>query len=126
VTGALRRRALIACLCLAAQSFALAHLFLVVHSKCAEHGEVVHGQHHEADASGLTHLVSSDGDLAATDDHDHCQTFAEPRDHRIAPPVLGIDVLAPIAAACASETATVVTPRALYRLAPKASPPHAA
>ena len=121
MTGHVRRRALIACLCLAAQSFALAHLFLVVHNRCSEHGEVVHGEGHHDHGDGLARW-----DIGGTEsdaDHDHCQTFAEPRDHRIDPPVFAVTLAAATELTLASELAAPVTTRPLYRLAPKVSPP---
>ena len=61
--------------------------------------------------------------LAEFPDCPGCQTFAEPRDHRIAPPVLAIALAAATERALPSELAPPVTTRPLYRLAPKVSPP---
>ena len=124
MTGHVRRRALVACLCLAAQSFALAHLFLVVHDRCSEHGEVVHGDDHHDHGDGLARWDIGGAERSTrSGDHDHCQTFAEPRDHRITPPVVSITLAATTALTLPSELAAPVTTRPLYRLAPKVSPP---
>jgi hypothetical protein len=125
VSGRRTPRALIASLCLAAQAFALAHLFLVVHTRCDEHGEVVHGDdHHERDTDDTTTRWATGGDETGAPDHDHCQTFAEPRELRTDTVHAAF---APVATslAQATEHAPPVTARPLYRIAPKSSPPAA-
>lgn len=123
---------LVATVCLAAQAFALAHLFLVVHTRCAEHGEVIH---EDAHATPRTSQAAPAGDLTTWDDaapadsHDgadhHCETFAERRDVRTDRPV-DPSVLVVVAATPTPLLLEARAPaRPLYRLAPKVSPPHA-
>lgn len=120
-------RAFVASICLAAQAFALAHLFLVVHRRCDEHGDVVHGDvahgDHRRDKSDGRYAVFGVGSDAADADHDHCQTFAEPRDSRIAQ-ITDVAAIAGSIVDLPTMRATPVATRPLYRLAPKASPPH--
>jgi hypothetical protein len=123
VTGPRARRALIASICLAAQAFALAHLFLVVHTRCDEHGEVVHGDHY--DGGDDAQLAFGVGTGEGEHEHEHCQTFAEPRELR-AERACVVAVTAQTELAQPTELAAPVSTRPLYRLAPKVSPPHAA
>jgi hypothetical protein len=114
---------LIACVCLAAQAFALAHLFLVVHERCDEHGEIEHGAHDAADGDHARLAESRGGGGHAEAGHDHCQTFAERRDVGGEPPVLLATGIVAIACTEPDVDQPRVATRPLYRLAPKASPP---
>jgi hypothetical protein len=130
-----RRRALtlawIAGVCLVVQVVATVHLVLVRHVVCPTHGDLAHagGAHPQVDrAPGPD---STDRiDAAATDDEvgadDHCQLLGERRD---VPPTTSPTPLVVLAPAEDDAVAPVALPapaRALYRLAPKISPPHPA
>ncbi len=127
-----RLRLAIAGLCLVAQAFALMHLFAVPHVRCAEHGELVHAgeETRQAEIAPGAEL----GDLGAADSleataleleahaDDHCMALSERRDLRIhlvaqlaAPP----QVLGEVEYESRARRSAV----ALYRLAPKISPP---
>lgn len=137
-----RVRLAVASLCLLAQTFALVHLFAVRHVRCAEHGDMVHVERgHAAHAAG--ERVSPPADLreAAISEHqvlrasglaieahqdDHCMALSERRDLRTlevkavvsAPPEL-------LGELTFVSQAPPLVARALYRLAPKISPPAA-
>lgn len=127
----LRARTLaIAGLCLIAQALALAHLFVVRHARCAEHGEVIHvAAAADASASGARQAPGSasaapaPGEPGDPDGHDHCQWLSELRDHArrapqidLVPPPLDLE-------RAALPPAPPDRARPLYRLAPKISPP---
>lgn len=127
-------RIALALVCLAAQVGAGIHAVAVRHERCAEHGEVVHGDDHGhgavagAEPRALRAPQLDDGAAAAShdEDHDHC---AVPLLRRQAEPGFCLPALiAPGAppSVPAPVAAPVVATRALYLLAPKASPPAAA
>lgn len=110
----------------------LAHLLAVRHERCAEHGEVVHaGAEPSAHELAATHderlaSVRSAAGEAEHDDHEHCQAVSD----RGATGAAGSPALA-----CADVTAgdsiavahaAPARACALYRLAPKISPPRTA
>lgn len=132
-----RRRLAIAGLCLVAQAFALVHLFAVPHVRCAEHGELVHAgeELREQPERAERAMRAEIGDVGAADsieataleieahEDDHCMALSERRDLRIhlvaqlaAPP----QVLGEVEY---ESRAPLFVVRALYRLAPKISPP---
>ena len=139
-----RRRAplgvLLALVCVLAQLGAALHLGLVRHVRCAAHGELMHADMHEdshahgeATAAVLAAVevatqavVFDTGAPGATPEHTHdqCQALAGHSTEPTAPSVL---VAAPPVTvsppALVAQTPAVVV--ALYRLAPKASPPTA-
>lgn len=127
-------RTAIATLCLAAQAWALAHLLVIRHEVCAEHGDAVHAADVVPEASHPPAAPGADPDAsayrgsqreAAEDHHDHCTWLSEHRADRGAPTAL--TTAPPIAGeALAAPAAPPSTVRALYRLAPKISPPRAA
>lgn len=118
------------------QVLATVHLVLVRHVVCPEHGEVMHaGEAHAADradagdaggddADARVRAARADADPADADDH--CQLLTERRD--VGPrSAATIDVaLAPVAVERPAPLSLPARTRALYRLAPKISPPHAA
>lgn len=124
----------IAVLCVAAQLFGLAHMVVVEHERCAEHGELVHGDGHApgAVAAPIARVTTTAASRAlpawpdeADGDHEHCLSATERRDLRAArveAPVLvrsaGLQAIHP--------AGTVAIARALYRTAPKTSPPQLA
>lgn len=140
-----RVRLAVASLCLLAQAFALVHLFAVRHVRCAEHGDMVHVEPgHAAHGAAAGERVSPPADLreAALSEHqvlrasglaieahqdDHCMALSERRDLRTlevkavvsAPPEL-------LGELTFVSQAPPLVARALYRLAPKISPPAAA
>jgi hypothetical protein len=105
------------------------HMLLVEHSRCAEHGELVHtGEAHHHDASAHVETggpafenVSDDASEAA---HEHCALMADRRDALAA-------VVEAQVSSCRIEAAEGVRPPepfALvadkrFRVAPKNSPP---
>lgn len=103
----------------------MAHLFLVVHQRCAEHGEIEHGAHEAAPGDDhASHWTDGGGGTAADADHDHCQTFAERRDLRADRPAIAAAPMAVADTAHALYDAAIPA-RPRYLLAPKASPPAA-
>lgn len=127
-----RRRsiAIAACLALCSQLVALLHLWLVPHTRCAEHGETVH------DARGHAARVTADEprELSASpsapgaaldDGHDHCQLLTERRAAHVERPTgtLPLGAVAGAVAPCLEHVPATTT---LYRIAPKVSPPVAA
>lgn len=119
--------AIAACVALCSQLFALAHLWLVPHTQCAEHGETIHGESHGepvvADPQEPRLAFEAARSQGSNDDgHDHCQLLTDRRpwanDRIETAPVL--------VAAGGGEyhvASRIVVVRALYRTAPKASPP---
>lgn len=118
--------AIAACLALWGQLFSLAHLLLVPHTQCAEHGETVHGEGAQLEVAALV----ADSDVSSArptgeptrDEHDHCEVVSDRR-VTTAPRVA---LLLTVHAIPLHEPAiAVATPalRPLYRLAPKISPP---
>ena len=122
-----------AVLCLLAQVFATVHLVVVRHEVCADHGEVVHagGDHGDAPAGAAgtgdaTIQARAAADAGHGDDDDHCRLLTERRaaggggspSLHATPGV--------IEAKAAMPESLPARTSALYRLAPKISPPHAA
>ncbi len=105
------------------------HMLLVEHSRCAEHGELVHGgEAHHNDAS--THVETdrlafeSDSIDASGEAHEHCALSVDRRD---ATPSIVQAKVAPCPIE-ASPSATPDDPFTLvaterFRIAPKNSPP---
>ncbi len=111
-------------LCIVAQVFAVAHLVLVRHARCAEHGEVTHASesHGEARPVGPDAVLAASDSGAAADD-DHCEWLSERRDIRHASaPVFTTIPVGHVAPPAVDHLVLAVT-RPLYRLAPKLSPP---
>jgi hypothetical protein len=119
--------AAVAALCLAAQLAIVAHAALVEHVRCPLHGDFVHpGSHHDDHA----HHAPGDRPSAVPVDehhdgeHEHCAVLAHRRE---APPAVApLDVasdelgwLGPPALRSVPRAAAV----ALFRVAPKHSPP---
>lgn len=125
-------------LCLVAQAFALVHLFAVRHVRCAEHGEMVHVDREPREPAALAAREQATQDLEeasaqdvvrptglAIEAHqdDHCMALSERRDLRtleVQQLVSAPEVLAEVTYLYRAPAAVV---RALYRLAPKISPP---
>ena len=114
-----------AALAIAAQLFTLIHVALVRHERCAEHGEVVHRGHAEADSLALrapvpvgNHVVESSH---TEQSHDHCGVATERRHQSYGQPAQstapGVPDVQPSPLALLADTVAV------YRRAPKTSPP---
>jgi hypothetical protein len=114
-----------------AQLSSAAHLALVHHERCPEHGEWVHAREHQAEldagstqgAPGLEATVAQGG---LEDDHDHCFALSERRDATLSSssadqlPGLTIDTDAGRSQGSQHIAAS------LYAFAPKTSPPELA
>ncbi|HUH01174.1 MAG TPA: hypothetical protein VML75_04215 [Kofleriaceae bacterium] len=123
----------IAVLCMVAQLLSLAHLVVVEHERCHEHGELIHGDGHEArsvappapsTATPTARVLPGQSD-EADGDHDHCLSATERRDLRLARVEVAATI-SPDQSDAIPRTATTPVVRALYRSAPKTSPPHLA
>lgn len=122
----------IAGLCMVAQLLSLAHLVVVEHERCPEHGELIHGDGHEADslaapvsipAATRARVLPAHPDEPDAE-HDHCLSATERRDLRLAR--VDAPAMMPPAQSDAHphRATTPAVTRALYRSAPKTSPPH--
>ncbi len=113
--------------CLVAQVLGTMHMALVQHTRCAEHGELVHAG--EDAALPSLPAVSDDVDVVAeraadvdADAHEHCEVFFERERAVTVEP--GSAALAWTPAAVVPLTPVVLPPLSrLYAGAPKTSPP---
>lgn len=125
----------VAALCVIAQLLPIVHIVLVRHARCAVHGEVIHvsdgadhsSPDHAAPAAPSSHGAATIAHAAsdhAEDAHDTCRFVGDRRDAVLAtPPALAaLPAYAP-AATIAPAAAARLPQVALYRLAPKLSPP---
>lgn len=133
-----RVRLAVASICLLAQAFALVHLFAVRHVRCAEHGDMVHVERgHGAPVEGR---VSAPADLReaprsahqvlrasglAIEAHqdDHCMALSERRELRTHAAIALVSMPALLGELTYEYREPALVARALYRLAPKISPP---
>lgn len=102
------------------------HAALVRHALCAEHGEPVHAGSSVTAAGIVTvtdSVVPSESAKASPDEHDHCKILAGAS--RIAPSErsLAIPLSLCVDAGLAAGEAVVDPSVAVFRLAPKTSPP---
>ena len=113
-----------ALVCLVLQATTVAHLALVQHSYCAVHGEFVHGSHTEA-----PNTEQQAGWHAGEEDerHEHCPVAQLQRAPVVPQP---LTVILPQPAFLAANRATAppvsasfVRSQAIWRSAPKTSPP---
>lgn len=123
----------IATVCLLSQSSGIAHNLLVRHATCAEHGEIIHPSGDVPSVGGSTTEVAAHAVLGGAGEsqstkghgHDHCLAVARGRGH------VGLRAVAatvttdrPAEAIVAFEAGLRGSDSyALYRLAPKNSPP---
>jgi hypothetical protein len=135
--GGSRRRAswlavLVAPLCLIGQFSGIAHNLLVQHATCAEHGELVHTAGLQQ-TDGVGSAVPADaavrgsapGEAVEEHGHDHCLAVAHGRGHiglQSAGAAVSLDATPPALGSVTDGDAVAVSV-ALYRLAPKNSPP---
>ena len=124
-----RACALAALLALFLQGSGGGHMLLVEHTRCAEHGELVHeggAHHHGAPERAETNSVAfrsspADGSEEA---HEHCALAADRRDALVA--IVEAQVSAYLIEARQSVTpayAFVPADAERFRIAPKSSPP---
>jgi len=127
-----RSALLFACLWLLAQLASGAHLALVPHAVCAEHGELVEVNASASDGapeapdSGPRSDPGSESPSEGVDGHDHC-FLAASREQRPLP-ASSAPCISPGDAGVVDERAndaTTLPSFALYLLAPKHSPPTA-
>jgi hypothetical protein len=133
--GAPGRRArglLLAVLLAAAQGSAWLHAAVVAHVTCLEHGESIHAavaSSHDADprdeGPDANRLTGAEAGVAA---HDHCAGGAllRWRDVALAAPASSGSPVASVTATLDGQPFGTGAASALYRLAPKTSPPRAA
>ncbi|MFW2390547.1 MAG: hypothetical protein ACN4G0_19585 [Polyangiales bacterium] len=120
--------ALAALLALMLQGSSGGHMLLVEHSRCAEHGELVHGSgadHHGSNAPTSADSASVQGTSPAHEDaHDHCTVSVDRRDAPASIDDSGwraYSFTTLLSRAPANDLFSVRSHR--YRLAPKTSPP---
>ena len=119
--------ALAACLGLVSQLVALVHLWLVPHTRCAEHGETIHDDRPHAPRLARTPNVLAVDDASSEssleDGHDHCQILTERR----APGGSHVTSVAGVTSIVDAPFVVGERPEGagppLYRIAPKVSPP---
>lgn len=106
----------------------VAHFARVTHGLCAAHGEAIHIKDPPA---GHTHVAreglgfTGDEPLTESHDHDHCVVALAANEHTLAAAPHGVPSMALAVLRELPPFADVGTSadRALYRLAPKLSPP---
>ncbi|HEX7479569.1 MAG TPA: hypothetical protein VF331_17320 [Polyangiales bacterium] len=109
----------------------LAHLVLVHHSVCPEHGELVHSDEAESaarassPAPGRSAALSAGHAPDAAHAHDHCALAMARKERALPPARLALVAWAtPQPAACGDMRACAPTQRkSVFGYAPKASPP---
>jgi hypothetical protein len=122
------RGVLLAAVLVVSQASAWFHAVAISHVACLEHGEAIHGRvlpAEEAIAARAGDQTTARPDLAGAAGHDHCANAAllRWRDVALTAPV-ALSGLAPVARSSAFAAAPGVAPAAaVYRLAPKTSPP---
>lgn len=126
-----RHRALVAALCLGAQLFAVVHLFALHHVRCAEHGDLLHVEGDGSTAStGTPPPRANDGPRLAASNRgatghqgDHCTTLGERKDLRTHTPRVCWSLPLTTVGQAPPLLSAPAPSRALYRIAPKISPP---
>ncbi len=104
------------------------HMLLVEHSRCAEHGELVHGaaHHHGAGANRQAESAMLHGspDAGSEEAHDHCSALTDRRDAlvSIADTGPGIRVLE-MQRELSLPGTEIASSTSQLQLAPKTSPP---
>lgn len=116
-------------LALVLQSSTGGHMLLVEHTRCAEHGELVHGgeAHHDAaggDAHNGSAAAQGAADARGDEAHHHCSLWSDRRDGLAS--IDDADAWFQVAEARADFTlrSAVIVPRTpRFQIAPKTSPP---
>lgn len=103
-------------------------MLLVEHSRCAEHGELVHGDVHQHDPGEIRRTESAAlhgmPDAGSDQPHDHCSVYTDRRDALTS--ILGPDVGIQVSEAHEQlmlHSAAITPGTPLFRIAPKNSPP---
>ena len=124
--------AALAAVCLLGPILGYAHMLLVAHARCPEHGELLHVEAPSASeplaAPGVPTrepIVAAESELASeTHDHDHCVvTSARKTQAAVRSAGPSLVVTDPVPRQVVDEGAAASPPIALYVLAPKNSPP---
>jgi hypothetical protein len=119
---------LLAAVLVVSQASAWFHAVAIAHVACLEHGEAIHGRvlpAEDARAAPAGDEGALRPDLATAAGHDHCANAAllRWRDVALTAPV-ALLAFAPVAQSAPSAAARGVSPgSAVYRIAPKTSPP---
>ncbi|WP_428264340.1 hypothetical protein [Haliangium sp.] len=128
--------ALLAFVFVAAQLGGFVHEVFEQHTRCAEHGEVVHvdtlaraaaqGAPLVADGGGDCDALRDDSSAAGNDGHEHCYLSMSTRE-RLAPavPVHSVGLVATPERVHAASPPAAPAERERYTIAPKTSPPQA-
>jgi len=122
---------LLAVVLVVSQASAWLHAVAISHVACAEHGEAVHGRapfapNLRAVRCGETSAIGSDAATVAG--HDHCANAAllRWRDVALTAPAVTVAVVPDVRSPGSSPTQQPPSGSAVYRLAPKNSPPPSA
>jgi hypothetical protein len=119
---------------LAGQVSTLAHLALVKHAVCLEHGELIHAAEHAQPStaraptrseSARVLLQTRDGEEASTHADEHCTVTAHRRAQAVfrAAPSVHVRLAAMSPAGLARPQAVRAFGRTVFHFAPKCSPP---
>jgi hypothetical protein len=119
---------LTALLVLVLQGSSGGHMLLVEHSRCAEHGELVHGDAHQhevgADRQAESLLLQGTPNSSPDQAHGHCSGLSDRRDALVSIGTVGAGIRVPEAQAVLRLLGANIAPNASrLRLAPKTSPP---
>jgi len=120
--------ALMALLALVLQGSSGGHMLLVEHSRCAAHGELVHGgaHQHEADQDrhGESAVLHGVPDPGSNEAHDHCSVLTDRRDAVVLIGCADAGIRVAEAQDEPSILRRLIAPSTTrLRLAPKTSPP---
>ena len=120
--------ALTALLALVLQGSSGGHMLLVEHSRCVEHGELVHGDahQHEADPNRQAESAVLHGlpDAGSNEAHDHCSVLTDRRDALLSIAAAGAGIRVSEAQDELSVPSADIAPStSRLQLAPKTSPP---
>jgi len=119
---------LTALLVLVLQGASGGHMLLVEHSRCAEHGELVHGEAHQHDAvqdrQAESAALRGSPDASSDEAHDHCSVLTDRRDAFVSIADAGDGIQASESQAELRHfDADIATSTSRLQLAPKTSPP---
>ena len=104
------------------------HMLLVEHSRCAEHGELVHGDAHQREAGPDQQTVSAllDGspDSGSDEAHEHCSVLTDRRDAVVSIVTAGAGIrVAEAQGELRLHDVDIAPSTSRLQLAPKTSPP---
>ncbi len=101
------------------------HEATTAHVRCAEHGELVHGETGRTIDVASHATLAPDGGATAVRGHEHCDLASLIRESRCAPqaPVLALGPVTIQTHATAPDTVATLREASVYRIAPKTSPP---